>query len=159
MSTIEQDDIDFEIDDEPEFSAERSAFERISRGSKLAEISEHIEGKTKTREQRFYENIDKTCRRMMDVNMSEMSENDINNILEIAKTKLSGTSFKNAIAYVYGYIASQGGRELDPEYVRKIIFGKKYEDIEVKKLRDLLFKEGGIKPPDVVKYARLWRSL
>lgn len=161
MSTND-DDFDFELADEQElqeFQAERASFERISRGSKLAEISEVIEGKTKTREQRFYENVDKTCRRMMEVNMPEISENDISNMLEIASTKLSGAMFKNAIGYVYGFIASRGGRELDTEYVRKIIFGTKNEDIEIKKLREALFKEAGLKPPDIIKYARLWRNL
>jgi hypothetical protein len=160
--SIDDDDFDFELAEEQElqeFQAERSAFERISKGSKLAEISEVIEGKTKTREQRFYENVDKTCRRMMEVNMPEISENDISNILQIASTKLTGTMFKNAIGYVYGFIASRGGRELEPEYVQKIIFGNKNEDVEIKKLREVLFKEAGLKPPDIVKYARLWRNL
>jgi hypothetical protein len=159
-------DLDFEETSEQGFKAERAAFERIGRANKLAEISEVIEGKTKTREQRFYENVDKTCRRIIDFGVLvipgdniEITESDIGELLDTAKTKLPGAMFKNAIAYVFGFITSRGGKKLKPDFINKIILGYDKEDPKQREFIKDLFKEGGIQPPDVVKYARLWQNL
>jgi hypothetical protein len=76
----------------------------------------------------------------------KLTETDINMILE--KTRLvPNLKYKNYVAYVLGYIASEGGRSLDK--VNYVI------DTVLPKLDD----KGSVEPPDVVRYASLWMKI
>lgn len=148
-----------EYEDIQEYGEERNVFERAGPRNKLEEIAEvSIDSKTKSIDQRFFEIIDKTCREMIDLNMNLISENDIDILLETAKNKVPGLKFKNPIGFIYGYIVTKGGRDMKPEYAKKIIFPEN-ERSDISKYRQQLFKNNGIEPPDIIKYGRLWLKL
>lgn len=151
---------DFEAE-EFEQRPEAKAFERAGPTSKLAEVLDMPldEGKVKSVDQRFFETVNRVGLQMIDVELEDITHNDINIMLEVGKNKLPGIKFKNPIGYVFGYIASQGGRKLVPKHIKKTIFGKEREKNEIKDLRTALFKEGGLTPPDIIKYSRLWMML
>lgn len=154
---MDEDFEEVEYDERPEVKA----FERAGPTSKLAEIIDRSldDGKVKSADQRFYETVDRVVRQMMADNLGGLSENDINILLETAKNRLPGIKFKNPIGYIFGYVASKGGRSMEPDFVKTVIYGREKERQDITKLRENLFTEGGLKPPDIIKYGRLWLNL
>jgi hypothetical protein len=75
-----------------------------------------------------------------------ISKNDISVMLEKAGN-LDKVKYKNPSAYVLGYIASSGGRNITRDSVNKT---SKYIPH---------LQEGSVLPPDIVRYARLWVNL
>tara|TARA_A100001011_G_C14302881_1_gene841674 strand:+ start:586 stop:1035 length:450 start_codon:yes stop_codon:yes gene_type:complete len=73
-----------------------------------------------------------------------INEESIQNMLEKAHL-LEYVQYKNPTAYVLGYIASTGGKNLTPETFSFV--EKKIEPLTL---------EGNIKSPDILRYARLW---
>lgn len=96
--------------------------------------------------ERFQIQTDAIARNLMEQNIN-ISENDIQIMLEKA-VLLKYVNFKNANAYVTGYIASQGGIEISKESF----------NYTVKKVLPLLL-EGSVQQPDVLRYARLYLNL
>lgn len=138
--------------DGPSMKAEVKAFERVSASGKLAELlSTPIDDINKraaiSPEDRFLINTDAFCRRLNAENIYKLTENDIDTILDKTK-EVSEIKYKNFVAYVLGYIASQGGKSLRVDKVKNVI-----TDI-LPQLGD----EGGVYPPDVVRYARYWNK-
>lgn len=83
--------------------------------------------------------------RMKDEGIETVSLEDIKVMLEKTK-QIPGLRFKNPTAYILGYIASQGGKTLEPEDINHVA-----EDILPQ-----IDKTGGITKPDIVRYARYW---
>lgn len=153
---FQDEDIDMYEDEGPRLEAEAKAFERVGPGGKLAELLSSpavLESKDKkgreaiAPEDRFLINVDALCRRMNSDGISKITETDINTMLE-KTTIIPGLRYKNYIAYVLGYLASQGGKTLKPEQVKLVI----------SKVLPQVAKDGGVEPPDVVRYARYWRE-
>lgn len=147
---------DSDYADEPIFRDEINAFERAGPGGKLSELLsstrsiENIGKKGREAippEDRFLINTDAICRRLNSENIAKITEADINNILE-STVKVVGLRYKNFIAYILGYLATQGGRSLKVENVQYII----------KNVLPHVAEEGGVTPTDVVRYARYWRE-
>jgi hypothetical protein len=143
-----------EIFSSDDFHAEVKAFERASSSGKLAELlsSPLILGEKKrgreiiSSEDRFLIAVDAMCRKMNAENIIKLTETDINTMLE-KTTLVSGLKYKNHIGYILGYIASHGGKSLKPEQI----------DYVIKKILPSMGEEGGITPPDVIRYARYWK--
>lgn len=145
-------DFDDYHDDGPSMEAEAKAFERVGASGKLAELlSTPLDDINKrsviSPEDRFLINTDAFCRRLNAENIYPLTEIDINAVLE-KTTDILQLKYKNYVAYVLGYIASQGGRELKVDKVKNIITNI------LPKLAD----EGGVYPADVVRYARYWNN-
>lgn len=75
-----------------------------------------------------------------------ISKDDISVMLDKANN-LDKVKYKNPSAYILGYLASSGGRNITRESVNKT---SKYIP---------LLLEGSVLPPDIVRYARLWANL
>ena len=80
-----------------------------------------------------------------------MTESDIQTLLEVSQ-RLPRVGYKNATAFVLGYIASRGGRQ----EITKLSLNKafKYYQLMSTEKTDL-----SIKKPDIIRYARLWVDL
>jgi len=144
-----------DMGDDQEYEMEAKAFERVGGAGVLAELLSSsgglIEGlqdnKKKMREisaeDRFLIFTDAFCRKLTSEGIVTVTERDITNILRSSQ-KLPHIRYKNYVAYVLGYLASQGGRDLSAKNVRDVL--------------NLLpkIKEGGVTPPDIIRYARFW---
>jgi hypothetical protein len=142
--------------EEPRLEAEAKAFERVGQSGKLAELlsSPGVIGDIGKRgreaispEDRFLINTDALCRRLNSENVIKITEVDITNMLE-KTTQIVGLRYKNYVAYILGYLASQGGKTLKIEQVKFII----------KNVLPQVAAEGGLAPADVVRYARFWKE-
>lgn len=72
----------------------------------------------------------------------DMDDSEIQYMTETARNVTSKIEFKNPIAYVLGYIASSGGKEITVGNVKKAF----------KKLKS----DMAVTQPDVIRYARYW---
>ena len=156
------DDIDYDFDDEnlewaveedddqDVYRAEMGAFDRVGLPGAIVGGLVGPDGKIDRAIQdpleRFQIQTDAVARNLMGQNI-DISEGDIQILLEKA-TLLKYVHFKNANAYVVGYIASKGGTEIT----------KKRFDYAVKRVLPNLL-EGSVQPPDVLRYARLYLNL
>jgi hypothetical protein len=142
--------------EEPRFEPDAKAFERVGPSGKLAEllssptVLEDMGKKGResiSPEDRFLINTDAMCRRLNSENIAKISELDITNMLE-KTVDVVGLRYKNHVGYILGYLASQGGKSLKTEQVKYVI----------KNILPQVAEEGGIAPPDVVRYARFWKE-
>lgn len=145
-------DFDDYHDDGPSMEAEAKAFERVGASGKLSELlSTPLDDINKrsaiSPEDRFLINTDAFCRRLNAENIYKLTETDINTVLEKTREVLQ-LKYKNFVAYVLGYIASQGGQNLKVDNVKNVITNI------LPKLED----QGGVYPADVVRYARYWNK-
>lgn len=142
----ERDDFDyadFEGDD-IEYKAEVNAYDRAGPGGKLAELLETHDGKTVSPEDRFKISLHALGQNL--ISQGLLTHTDVDNMLE--KTQfVTGLRFKNYVAFLLGYMASQGGRALKKDVVLNVI-----NNVLPK------IKEGGVYPPDVIRYARYWEQ-
>jgi len=77
-----------------------------------------------------------------------LSGNDLEQLIDRIDTSLKEPQYKNATAYVLGYIASEGGREINRKNVSQV-----FKTI-LKTVSDKSVKE-----EDVLRYARLWYNI
>lgn len=156
------DDIDYDFDDEnlewaveedddqDVYRAEMGAFDRVGLPGAIVGGLVGPDGKIDRAIQdpleRFQIQTDAVARNLMGQNI-DISEGDIQILLEKA-TLLKYVHFKNANAYVVGYIASKGGT---------VITKKRFDYVIKRVLPNLL--EGSVQPPDVLRYARLYLNL
>jgi hypothetical protein len=91
---------------------------------------------------RFKIIVDATARKLIDTQY--ITEIDINVLLENANN-LKYVNYKNSTAYVLGYIVSKGGSEIEITHFNDII----------KKILPI-FHDDSIKPPDIIRYSKLW---
>lgn len=75
-------------------------------------------------------------------------DSDIENMMSKAES-LQHIGFKNPSAYIAGYIASSGGKNITETSVT-------YSFTKVLPLIEL---EGGVQRPDIIRYARLWMKI
>jgi hypothetical protein len=142
--------------DEPRLEMEAKVFERVGPSGVLSELLSisggvDMDNKKKIREMspedRFLIFTDAMCRRIDADGIVKLSEADITNIL--TKTRMiPDLKYKNYVAYILGYIASEGGRSLKVDKVRFVI------DRILSSIND----EGGVEPADVVRYAKYWHD-
>lgn len=141
---------------EEDLVMEANAYERVGAQGKLSELligqgaladlQKKVNKENLTPEDRFLEAVNAISRKLNDNNLTTLSEEDINTMLEKA-THLPGIKYKNPVAYILGYVATKGGRKMTPTTVKDVI--------------DILpsVDEGGVTPPDVVRYSRYWMNI
>lgn len=142
------------IDQGPEFHEEADAFERVGPSGRLAEMvsgttlgdmQKELARQSLSPEDRFLVAVDAISRRLNSDHIAKISEADISNLL--TKTSMiPGLRYKNPVAYILGYLATNGGRKMDHATVLHVIT----------KVLPKLGDEGGVAPPDVIRYGRYW---
>jgi hypothetical protein len=143
-----------DVDEGPQFREEADAYERTGPSGRLSEmISANTMGDLqrelahRSPEERFLISVDAISRRMASDHIANISESDITNML--TKTgHVQGLRYKNPVGYILGYLASRGGREIKHDTVMNVIT----------KVLPKLGDEGGVAPPDVIRYARFWKK-
>ena len=86
--------------------------------------------------------------RKLIVNDIRIEERDITQMIAQVE-KLQYINFKNPSAYILGYIASSGGRNISESNVNYCFT----------KVLPLVELEAGLQRPDIIRYARLWINL
>jgi hypothetical protein len=98
-------------------------------------------------EDQFLITVDAVSRKIGESNTIKITKDDIEAMLK--KTlDIKGLKYKNGKAYILGYLASKGGRELKKDNVLFVINNVLPE-----------ISDGGIEPADVIRYARFWMDL
>jgi hypothetical protein len=139
---------EFFSDNESDFGNEAKAFERAG-GGLLQELltgvyTDDIDMKKRDMPpiDRFLISTDAMCRSL------KLSTSDINTILTKARYEVAGVEYKNYVAFILGFLASEGGSSLKVKKVRSVI-----QDILPQ-----VAERAGVEPEDVVRYARYWRE-
>lgn len=153
------DDTDYE-EGEPVYEAEVNVYERVGMSQlgellqgvsltsgKYADLQRKINNLVQDPVERFQIYVDAAARRLTDATKAELSEEDIAEMLRRAP-QLKKVDRKNAPGYVLGYLATRGGREMERKRVLDVI-----QNV----LPDVTW--GGVQPPDVIRYSRLWAGL
>tara|TARA_B110001450_G_C17466513_1_gene418433 strand:- start:37 stop:444 length:408 start_codon:yes stop_codon:yes gene_type:complete len=91
--------------------------------------------------------VDIISRKLISDNIN-IGERDIENMMSKAES-LQYISFKNPSAYIAGYIASSGGKNITETSVTYCFT----------KVLPLIELEGGVQRPDIIRYARLWMKI
>jgi hypothetical protein len=141
---------DADIAGDIDYKMEMKAFERAGGGGKLTEflsadtaVDEKGERKL-TATDRILISIDGIARDLGERNVIKISQKDIDTMLEKAML-IPDIRYINPLAYILGYIATSGGRNMNK--VRYVI-----DDV----LPKVSSENAGIEPPDVVRYSRRW---
>jgi hypothetical protein len=108
------------------------------------------------------------------IDLGILSDKDQDTILE-KMNSLERPEFKNATAYILGYIVSDGGSELykDRYYIALTLIGKTIKDEKIKKIsnqniRNKIFyikrnkytvEDSSVQSPDIIRYGRLWLNM
>lgn len=142
---------------EPEMMAEIGAYERagppgalgtsLIKSGTMAEIRKQLIKEISNPEERLRIFVDAISRKLNGEDIVRITQEDIDTMLEKIPT-IPKAKYKNPSAYILGYLASRGGKKLDPSHVKKII-------------RTILphLQDSGVEPADVVRYARFWTTI
>jgi hypothetical protein len=126
------------------FGDEFKARERAGVGSRVVDKS--LRNIQDPRE-RFQVQVDAISRSIRDFDKVDISDDDIDTILDKIDV-LSHVGYKNATAYILGYLASKGGKKISSDSVNNV-FTNVLPHVSDKSVH----KE------DVIRYARLWINL
>ena len=139
---------EYEKEDNIEMKGEVNAFERtgIRNDFNMLDV-ENLDKKSKLKKtplERFYESVNGICQQLLERN--KLVEGDIRIILENIG-QLDKPEYKNATAYILGYIVSGGGNKINKKKLLDAI--------------DLLeyLEDKSIQAPDIIRYSRLWINL
>lgn len=146
---------DYGEEKDDEIYMEANAFERTGPSGVLAELLSSGTNELRKKgskdvvsiEDTFLKTVDAVSRRLGEDNLVKITKDDIESML-LKSQEIKGLKYKNPIAYILGYLASKGGRELEKANVLFVI-NKVLPEIS----------EGGIEPADVVRYARFWKMI
>ena len=139
------------IDTGPVFEAEIGAFERTGMGGRLGtamvggligDLQKKMMRELSSPEDRFRVYVDAISRKLSSDETVHISNPDIDAMLD-KNSQIKDIRYKNPTAYILGFLATRGGRNMDN--VSNII-------------RNVLPAIGdvGVEAPDVVRYARYW---
>lgn len=144
---------------EPELKAEATAYERagmsgditgmttIAGDTKLGKTQGNVHRQASTPEDRFRLNLGIIIAKLDKEDDIKISTEEKNTMSE-AVDKVNNIQYKNVYAYILGFIATKGGRIMDEKQVKKVIY------TILPTLQDV-----GVEPPDVIRYARMWKNL
>lgn len=139
---------DYFMADEPEFRDEFAVFERVGMPGAIPLGLTGIDGRQVRGAQdpldKFQIEVDAISRNMSNYSEFRIDNDDIRKLLDTARKFQSTVMYKNPYAYILGFIASQGGREIT----------KKSFDTAVKLLSNI--EGGSVRPEDILRYARFW---
>lgn len=120
----------------------------------------------------FITDIVKITKELIEINI--ITDKDQNNILE-NMNNLQKPEFKNATAYILGYIVSQGGFKLSKDfyYLTLVLIGKNLKEDKILKISNEMVKnkifsiirtkyrmeDKSVESPDIIRYGRLWLNM
>lgn len=136
---------------EPEMQAELKAFERASSTNPFSELVtgtaslDEKRGKPGSPTDKFYIKAYQTVSKINDGGTIKITQQDMR-IMADKSLNVKELQYKNPVGYILGYIVSMGGQKIDSARLKKVI-----DDI-----LPLVGEDGGIEPPDVIRYARYW---
>ena len=138
-----------------ESKAQFKDFERVSMPNYI-DIDMYIDLASKKRKKLFMSGLEKFVKNVYDIgkdlveiNFRNMSIDDLRIILD-SIAKLDNPQYKNATAYLLGYIASSGGTNLDPKNVEILL--REFDKLEKKNF----FEDNRVDCAAIIRYARLW---
>jgi len=155
---------DFDEEDyvqEPEMRPEMGAFDRAGgtgilgtkidiselKGKKMEDIAKKLSRISMGPEERLQIYVDALSRKFDDDGVVGISNENIDEMLSFISS-LKKPQYINPVGFIMGYVATQGGRSMIKESVRKTIG-------VVEKLKG----EGGMTGPDTLRYSTLWINL
>jgi hypothetical protein len=181
----EQDDYGEDLDNdgmisEPdEFKPSFKDMQRVVKGKgvqigkgKLYDIEQELEKRARSSNPKVYfrELVETIVGR---ISTYEGPENDyielkkiINNFPTLEKLYkgiefIKNVQYKNPAGYLFGFLATNGDKDITDKYMKPII--KLLEEITDKKGNvikiSVIYEDYSIKPPDVVRYAKLWTDI
>ena len=99
--------------------------------------------------EKFVKNVYQIGKDLIENDLLRLSIDDLRIILGNIEN-LDNPQYKNATAYLLGYIASDGGTNLDPKNAEDLL--RKFNTLEKKKF----FDDDTIDCAAIIRYARLW---
>jgi len=143
-----QSDEDYYENDEQETTAEIKAFERtggIGIGGMMSSgLGVKRDKANQDKTEHFAERMDAVSRNLDSFPGITINENDLVDMMKRAK-QTKNIEHINPTAFVLGYMATNGGRNMEVEKVREII-----EKVLPKTNLD------SVRPADIVRYSRFW---
>jgi hypothetical protein len=143
------------IDDPQETHAEMKAFDRtggavagVMTGMAFGGVHElqKLSKTTADPKEKFAIYVNAISRSLDSNNNVNVKEDDIIAMIENIR-RLKRVEFINPTGYIVGYLATNGGKNMDYDNIQHVI-----EDV-------LPYTQTGfLQPPDVIRYARLWMS-
>ena len=144
MSDDYEDDFDDGLGNEAK-AGERAGYSDIL--TQLLESSVDTKMRDLSPEDRFLVLTNTMCLKLNNDRIFNISKNDRTVILQTAFEKLPKRRYKNHLAFILGYIASEGGSNLKVNKVQDVISKLPMIDDRI-----------GVEPADVVRYAKYWNQ-
>uniref|UniRef100_A0A6C0CZN2 Uncharacterized protein n=1 Tax=viral metagenome TaxID=1070528 RepID=A0A6C0CZN2_9ZZZZ len=138
-------DRDEEYTDEVEYRPSVKDVERVSRGNILDNIVTD-----KFDRNPYTDFVVRVNAISLDLNSfdnftNKLKDSDIKEMIEYA-ANIHNIQYKNPTAYILGYIATNGGKNID----------KKKVDYLIKNVLDITMDRSSVTPPDIIRYSRFW---
>jgi len=155
-SDFGEDDYEDEDEDVDEFVAEMGAFDRVA-------FTGLTGNAPKTRlEKAAQEPLEKFIQSVQAIALDNsdkliITNGDIQEMIETA-SYLEHVEHKNPSAYIFGFLATEGGKKYEIENGNKIILPELYDKI-IKKVLQFKDSDSSVFPEDVIRYSRLWLQL
>lgn len=121
------------------------------------DIDMYIDLVSKKRNKLFMSSLEKFVKNVYQIG-KDLIENDLLSIKDLENilnniATLDNPQYKNATAYLLGYIASDGGKNLNQKNAEDLL--RKFNTLEKKKF----FEDDTIDCAAIIRYARLWVSM
>jgi hypothetical protein len=136
--------------DGPDFQPGIDAWERVGlpgQGLVGAAPQNRVERAMMDPLESFRQYVDAIARNLNNWDGVDISEQSIERMLRTAE-KIEAVGHKNPTAYILGFLATGGGRQLSKANFNYV----------VKKVLPHT-QEGSVLPPDIIRYARFWEEL
>ena len=165
MSEYGDDDYDDEYNDETydkesniELQATFKDIERVSvRNVDIEMFIDMLGGKNnkpfRSDIKKFVDNVYNVCRGMMEDNVALLNKLDLEKILE-NMVNLNKPGYKNASAYILGYIASNGGTKYTKESAKKA-----FTLLKKKNKYNYTIEDTTVDDASIVRYSILWINM
>lgn len=141
-------------DDESEyvqqFGDEQNVYDRVTQGNMVLNSMRNIKFKDMNSTDQFYKVVNATFMELINLNIEFIRIDSLTDILDNIYN-LNKPGYKNAPAYILGYYASNGGRDITKKSVDLI-----WKNLNQITLLSTKYPNFSIKKPDVIRYARLW---
>lgn len=144
-NSLEEQDIQEEY--EQKFENEIGFIERSAFASDYI-VDENEDKRIKNPSENLFIRVDAISRNLNENDILHLNQNDINFMRDYIKN-IKSPEYINSTGYILGYYVTNGGIKINTENLNKIF----------KLLKNNKIQSGGIKEPDVIRYARYWINL